>query len=336
MANQNKRIYYAVQNVALGGSTDGSANPSVSEAGGLQSVGINTTFALDPTYQLGQLSSYYLSEGIPEVEVTLSKVIDGRMPVYLQACGGAGAANKSLAELQNARATVQLSIFADTNTAATGTAIATVKCTGMYVSSISYNLTNEGNFTEELTLVGNHKEWSGSAVTTTTGIAPVAQRWAFNKGSSTIPASVDQSGNGVLNSATASVSLGRESIFVLGQRTPYHRYATFPVEVTSEFQVLAQNSDGVSAAQVDSGCEAGATSNLSNETIVLVVCALPAGVDADGNSETVISGRKAVTIDLGTQNKLTSVNYSGGDTGGGNATITYSYRNYNDFKVNWA
>lgn len=330
MPNQNKRIYYAVQNVALGGSTTGAANPAVSEVGGLQSVGINTTFALDPAYQLGQLASYYITEGVPEVEVTLSKVIDGRKPVYVQACGGEG----SLAELQNARATLQLGIYADTNTAATGTALATVKCTGMYVSSISYNLTNDGNFTEELTLVGNHKEWSGTQPATATGIAPVAQRWAFNKDSSTLPASVGT--EAVLNSATASVSLGRESIFVLGQRTPYHRYATFPVEVTSEFQVLAQASDGVGANMVDSGCAQGATSNLSNETIKLVVCALPAGVSANGQTENVISGRKAVTIDLGTQNKLTSVNYSGGDTGGGNATITYSYRNYNDFKVTWA
>lgn len=332
MPNQNKRIYYAVQNVALGGDINGNANPTPTEVGGLQSVGINTSFTLDPTYQLGQLSSYYLTEGVPEVEVTLSKVIDGRMPVYLQACGGTTAANKTLAELQNARATLQLSIFADTNTAATGTAQATVKCTGMYVSSISYNLTNDGNFTEELTLVGNHKTWSGTQVTTSTGIAPVAQRWAFNKAASTIPASVNQSGNGVLNSASASVSLGRESIFVLGQRTPYHRYATFPVEVTSEFQVLAQNSDGVGADMIDSGCSAGATSNVSNETIILAICALPS---ATGDA-TPVGVRKDVTIDLGTQNKLTSVNYSGGDTGGGNATITYSYRNYNDFKVNWA
>lgn len=330
----NKRIYYAVQNVALGGNINGDANPSPTEVGGLQSVGINTSFTLDPAYQLGQLASYYITEGVPEVEVTLSKAIDGRMPVYLQACGGAGAANKTLAELQNARATLQLSIFDDKNTAATGTALATVKCTGMYVSSISYNLTNDGNFTEELTLVGNHKSWSGTAVTTSTGIAPIAQRWAFNKDASTLPASVGNTT--VLNSASASVSLGRESIFVLGQRTPYHRYATFPVEVTSEFQVLAQNSDGVGADMIDSGCAQGATSNLSNESIVLVVCALAAGVSADGQTENVISGRKAVTIDLGSQNKLTSVNYSGGDTGGGNATITYSYRNYNDFKVNWA
>ena len=38
-------------------------------------------------------------------------------------------------------------------------------------------------------------------------------------------------------------------------------------------------------------------------------------------------------FDLGTRNKLTSVNYTGGETGGGNSTISYSYQTFNDFKV---
>ena len=38
-------------------------------------------------------------------------------------------------------------------------------------------------------------------------------------------------------------------------------------------------------------------------------------------------------LNLGTQNKLTSVSYTGGDTGGGNATITYSYSTFNDLAV---
>ena len=40
------------------------------------------------------------------------------------------------------------------------------------------------------------------------------------------------------------------------------------------------------------------------------------------------------TIDLGAKNKITSVTYGGGDTGGGNATYSYSYRNFNklDYK----
>ena len=36
---------------------------------------------------------------------------------------------------------------------------------------------------------------------------------------------------------------------------------------------------------------------------------------------------------LGQKNKLSSVSYGGGDAGGGNATVTYSYSNFNDFTI---
>jgi hypothetical protein len=42
---------------------------------------------------------------------------------------------------------------------------------------------------------------------------------------------------------------------------------------------------------------------------------------------------EGTSIDLGHKNKLQSVNYTGGDTGGGNVTITYSYSNFNDLVV---
>ena len=38
-------------------------------------------------------------------------------------------------------------------------------------------------------------------------------------------------------------------------------------------------------------------------------------------------------IDLGKKNKLTSVNYTGGDTGGGNATTTYSFQTFNKLNI---
>jgi hypothetical protein len=38
-------------------------------------------------------------------------------------------------------------------------------------------------------------------------------------------------------------------------------------------------------------------------------------------------------VQLGNKNKLTSISYGGGDAGGGNATITYSFTNSNDFVV---
>ena len=38
-------------------------------------------------------------------------------------------------------------------------------------------------------------------------------------------------------------------------------------------------------------------------------------------------------FDLGTKNRLSSVTYGGGDASGGNATITYSYTNFNELTV---
>ena len=54
--------------------------------------------------------------------------------------------------------------------------------------------------------------------------------------------------------------------------------------------------------------------NLKNQKILVVTC-------------------EGTTIDLGHKNKLQSVNYTGGDTGGANVTITYSYTNFNDLDV---
>jgi len=41
----------------------------------------------------------------------------------------------------------------------------------------------------------------------------------------------------------------------------------------------------------------------------------------------------STVIHVGNKNKLTSVTYGGGDAGGGNASIKYSFQNQNDFVV---
>ena len=46
-----------------------------------------------------------------------------------------------------------------------------------------------------------------------------------------------------------------------------------------------------------------------------------------------IRDRAGTVLNLGTANKLSSVSYTGGDTGGGNATVTYAYSNFNDLTV---
>ena len=69
---------------------------------------------------------------------------------------------KSLTNLSNRRADVAIGIWDDTDTLTNGAATYYVVCTGMYVSSVSYNFVTDGNFTEDLTMVGNHKKWANT------------------------------------------------------------------------------------------------------------------------------------------------------------------------------
>ena len=125
-----------------------------------------------------------------------------------------------------------------------------------------------------------------------------------------------------INNITISADLGREQILELGRKAPYHRYATFPIEVTCEVECTAVSGDMISATEegILSGLGAGANNcagdsgNLSNATIRIATC-------------------EGTRIYLGKKNKLASVNYGGGDAGGGNATVTYTYSTFNDFTV---
>ena len=63
-------------------------------------------------------------------------------------------------------------------------------------------------------------------------------------------------------------------------------------------------------------------------------------INISGNAENLGAGEQITLVDsagtvinLGSKNKLSSVSYSGGDTGGGNATVTFSYSTFNDLKV---
>ena len=52
------------------------------------------------------------------------------------------------------------------------------------------------------------------------------------------------------------------------------------------------------------------------------------------NNRTIrIASCDGTRIYLGRKNKLSSVNYSGGDTGGGNVTISYTFSTFNDCTV---
>lgn len=340
----NNRIFYATQAVALLPQT---ATGTFYGSGwyfpkGLQSVGITTNFNLEQVFELGQLEIYDQIEDVPEIEVTMNKVLDGTAPLYLLCMGGSsgisGAKGKELATLANNRVNFRLGIFDDTNSAATGTPRTFVDCSGMYLSSVSYTFPVDGNATEDVTLVGNNKYWnSGNQFTAInagnyssgSGLSPsTIRRYSLDFTSSSLPTGVGgiptPSGGSrdraYYQSITLSMDLGREAINELGRMAPYFRYVTFPVEVTSEFEVISADGDAMEANDFSSVSGCGVTyKNLQNKTINIVVC-------GSGSND-------KLGINLGDKNKLTSVNYTGGDTGGGNATMTYSFQTFNKFIV---
>jgi hypothetical protein len=347
----NNRIYYAIQQVKLGpGDTSATQTP----IHGLQTVGITTNFNLEQVFEMGQLAIYQNVEEVPDIEVTLNKVLDGYPLLYTLATEtgsdvgtGLVAANPTIPGRQNARTDMRLSIFSDTSISASGTSLVDVVCSGMYVSSVSYTFPVDGNFTEDVTLVGNSKVWGGTSTGSFDNTdepesnSGVGRRKYLNIENCRFPVQIpgisssgtnELLGNGSgygahFQNITVSCDFGREAINELGTYAPYHRFVTFPVEVTCEFEVVSVSGDRINATE--DGYYAGLTGttlandntprcsgrhNLVDETIFLETC-------------------EGTRIYLGTKNKLTSVNYTGGDTGGGNVSVTYSYSTFNDFVV---
>ena len=335
----NNRIFYACQAVFIG--KTGHTPDAPAAAGrfmqGVQSVGITSNFTLDQAFELGQIEIYENSEEVADIEVTLEKVLDGKPLLYGQACGNSVKTNMVAAGKN--RSDVYLGVYADTVSSTDSESVgAVVMCSGMYISSVSYTYPTDGAATESVTLVGNDKYWSdniagvvpnpdtsygaspatgldGSDSSTTNNGSGLVRRQKVDIKNSTIPAeisnpmgttSTDKSKGYHISSISISADFGRESILELGSFGPYHRYAGYPIEVTAEFEVTAVSGDLVNVS--------GTAENLSDRTIV---------IKDDGGH----------VIDLGTKNKLSSVSYSGGDTGGGNATCTYSYSTFNDLKV---
>lgn len=328
----NRRVFYPLQDLSIG--TEGSPGSGYVVAHGVQSVGITTNFNLEQVFELGQLDIYENIEGLPTVEITAEKVLDGYPLLYHLA--SQTATSPTLNNRTGQKCDVVLSLFSDSQDNASGTPLTQVYCSGMYIGSLNYSLPVQGNCTESITLTGNDKVWKTSSFLfnghfdgTDSPASGVQRRqmvvmgsgsdggsvWPTNiQGITTIAGSgyniISGSDYGAhIQDVTVSTTLGREDIFELGRRKPYYRYATFPVAVDCTINVNAAgnhpgdlidaNSDGI---------------NLSDNAIVIRL--------QDGT-----------TFDLGTKNKLTSVGFSGGDANGGIKTCAYSYQNFNHLNV---
>lgn len=310
MAFGNYRVFYASHALSVNGTT----------VQGGQSVSVNTNFNLENIFQLGRLAVYDNVALDPEVEVTINKALDGHPTVYTLATGGG-----SLVASSNAQATLRLGVGKDTDEELGATvAERVIKMTGCYISSLNYTFPVDGNFSEEITFLGTSKSLeTGTVAAPGPNPLPAApanqsnvlRRQNFKKGSSDLPSEV--SGKR-LSQVTISADLGREALYELGKFAPYHRFVNFPLEITVAFDVIADDHDAVEAELADlNECEAPAAEG--EQAIKIVLCR--------GD------GAETYTFDLGEKCTLQSVSYSGGDTGGGNVTITYTYLTYNTLTI---
>jgi hypothetical protein len=338
----NKRIHYGVEQVCI---EKLGVVACATEVHGLQSVGIDTKFNLEQIFEIGQLEIYENIENLPDISVTLEKVLDGYPLMYHLATNPSTSA--TLSGRSNTKCELALAIFTDTQDTASGTPLTICFMSGLFCSSLSYTFPVEGSFTESVTLVGNNKTWATNN--------PVGLTCAGQFNNTDVPAALGGSSGGVqrredlifdsavtnytllppdvdgisssgtnnrdsngdfsahIQSIKVSTDLGRTNMFELGRRAPYHRYVEFPVEVKCDIEVMSTRGDLVEATE--NGVQSDG-SNLLHRTIR-------------------IKTREGTLLDLGTKNKLSSTNYGGANANakGGNATTTYSFSNFNSLTV---
>lgn len=327
----NRRIFFACKSVGV--SKDGLN--TFTGIHGLQSFSSSAKFTLEQVFEIGQLAIYDNAETTPDVEVTLEKCLDG-YPLIYHLCTN-GAVSGSLTGRSNIRSTIGWSVFADTSNSASGTALAQCTVSGVFPSSLAYKLQVNGPFTESVTLVGNNRVWTNAFTApvfdntdsplagTASGVVNRRQDLILGESATTatrlpqdIPG-VSASGyvpydtvlgqfNAHIQSIQVQANLGRDQLFELGRRGPYHRPVNFPVEVKVDVEVLSTTGDGVQALEN--------STNLVNRT-VFIRC------------------KEGTTIDCGSKCKLQSVAQGGGNAGanGGNDTTTFSLITYNDLII---
>jgi hypothetical protein len=330
----NNRLFYAVEQLKIfpdGVVSSGAAGETDYLVHGLQTLGMDTRFNLDPIFEIGQLAVYELSENLADISITAEKVLDGYPLLWHLATPTA--TSGSLVGRSAIKATPLLSLFPDTQNSASGTPISEVECSGMFVSQLQYQFPTEGAFTESVTFVGNNKQWrtssfGGSGLFTTNADVPAAasgvQRrqdilFGSGTGKSVLPPSIPgisganavsgyhliDSGNGPhIQSISVSCSLGREAMLELGRKGPYFRYAQFPTQVQTTIGVYCLSGDRVTALETND-------SNVTDECIR-------------------IKTNDGTVVDCGNRNRLQSVSHQGGNAGqnGGNVICQYEYSNY--------
>lgn len=352
----NNRVFYATRKAGIAplGSN------SYTTVRGLQSLGITTNFNLEQVFEQGKLEIYQNIEGIPDVQVDAEKVLDGYPPLYVLATQQGTSA--TLVGRGDARFSLAMSIYPDTNTKAEGTPGAECRLSGLYMSSVSYQVNVTERAKETVGFVGNNKVWANLIA----GVSFVS--YADGNVFTNTPNPKAISGSGGVN--------GRESVsFVYaGPGTDANG------SVSGIGTVLPQDIPGISASGTNDYANGRFNAalqsfqcsvNLNREdlfqlgrkgpffkyanyptevtTEISVIASsgdlisatedgIYAGAGCNPGTNTVdrtirLQMCEGLQVDLGKKNRLASDGMTGADAGGGNMEVTYTYTNFNDFSV---
>jgi len=372
--NTNKRVFYATQAVAVGDNAatsviDSWSGGSVIDGGGklmiahgIQSIGVSTNFNLEQIFELGQLAVYEFYEELPEIEITLEKVLDGYSLMYH--CGTVSATSPTLVGRGDAKADVRMAIGLDSNSyMANGvnSGIAELYCSGMYITNVSYSLGTDGNFTESTTFIGNDKEWLLENDSDTNGLllldsnGTLAAAFASDVFGADTPAGAQNSvlrrqnvvigtqgatyGTGVFKTQVPDILGGTagdlpNSVYITESGGPYLQSFSMSVDLARE----DINQLGVKSPYhryvnfpVDVTCDLEVMAT-AGDNVDAVATGVSNGKNLSNHGIMIVLDDSTV-FQLGRKNKLSSISYGGGDAGGGSTTITYSFINSNEFAV---
>ena len=350
----NKRVFYAIHKAGVAPI----GSDQYQTIHGLQSIGITTTFNLEQVFELGQLAVYENIEGIPDVEVTCEKLLDGWCPVYLLVTqsdeSGVATPAPTLVGRSNSQCIVGMGIFPDEQSSSSGVPVSEVHMSGLFISSFGYEVSVDGNATESTTLVGNNKIWVGtngealgdfvdgthgdgtSSITDNTdkpysiGTSGGVNRRAdilFGSGSlnswlpGDIPGLTLNSSKywNVLSGGEYGAHIQRVSVNVdLGREDMFELGQRAAYHKYVNFPVEVTSEYGIIS--------------VSGDMVSALENGLSDGLNLTDRSAKIFM-REGLQVDLGDRNKLSSVGMTGGDTSGGNQEVSYSYTNFNDCTV---
>lgn len=365
-ASTNKRIYYAVHQVGLKPDGDTGAYNALH---GVQSFSMQTNFKLEQTFELGQLAVYDNHEDIPDVQIQMSKVLDGYPLIYHRA--SQNATTPTLAGRSTQKSIFAASVFLDTLDSCVGAPDSAVTCSGLFVSAVSYKFPVNEAFDESVTLVGNDKVWANDPkILNSTALArsqSISFGGAFPTNTDT-PASANGVNrrehfmfdydalqgldtNGMVADSDATIlppeifGISTSGTNEKSNGTDFDAHIT-NVTVTANMNRDQQNELGRKAPynrtlqfpiEITTEVEVTSTSGDMISAVEEGIYGTGTGCSAAGSNlrdRTIrIACCEGTRIYCGIKNRLEGSNYTGGDAKGGNVQVTYTFKTFNDFTV---